>query len=1598
MKKTNLVKMFGVLALTATLATAAFAAGFTKTHTYADGTFGDVKNTSWYAKEVASAYELGFMNGKAEGQFAPDGNVTVAEAITMASRVHAIYNGKEIAKTEGKWYDMYVQYALSNGIISEGQYDNFDRNIMRYEMAVMFADSMPESYFAAKNNVKEIPDVNEKEEYHDKLMMLYNAGVVMGSTEYGDFLATNSIKRSETAAIINRVALPENRQVKTLKEYGDREQAVYLIDDYQMIRTVNKVNKLNSGWTFENTGNFNIDTSDTSSNGLADDSDTSLVAIHRNILTQTDGLVCFEASFAVSGDNGSKIYFSDSDGNILVELYQENKKLVVKGGSDVATDAAITESNVLYAELDLDTGKILIVLNGNEVGTFDMSAKAKDLSRVSFSTSKEHKSLLTVKGVHMYINYDVNNMFITDVSGKAPYGWDVSGDVKVSEMNCDKDLNSVTITGNGSAKKNFNAVSDKFVFETFVFAPKGQSGTVNLKNGDAVAVSVVMKDGKLTCDGKELRSYNNNVWQLIRVEADTEKDTALIKINGKKTITVPFTVDSVDNIEITSESAGDFWFDDVEVYNVFDYADYCPTPVPVNNDDYYVGMSVCSLWREGAHYGWDCVSPYDEITPVLGYYDEGLPEVADWEIKMLVEHGFDFQHFCWYLGNGASVMKEPRLADAALHDGYFNAKYSDMMDFMLMWENNANADCKNFNDFLNIWNYWCDWYFSDSRYFTIDNKPVLTIYQYGKLVDCFGGEAEAKKAVSFMKEDIKKLGYDGMIILMCNQGKDASQNKKYKEVGADAMVSYTFGEAAYDAQFQKDSMEAALKAGSLPLLPSVGVGFNDLGWTEVRSPLATPEAHKEVYSWARETYLPMIASKYPAEDWMSKFVFATTWNEFGEGHYILPTNVCGFGYLDGTRATFSNVAGNDDKAHFDVEPTINQKARLGYLYPATTVPMRKLGLDDTASDIANNKAIIDWNFENEDSCLFWGVMMNTSAPKYDAERKALVGTTTTNDGAIKTLDTEDNYFSADLARYLLITMDTKGKSVNCDMFFKHNTSDNWSGTKGFHFSAAAKEGFQNVIVDLSANVQWKDEIQGLRFDPNGEPDEYVIKRIAFLSDMSEGAVTLTVDKTAHVVSAKQVKKVGNDIYVAGNPSDGFYSIHNLYYEYNRVNGTLLIKADNGKIMNLVVGSDVAIIDGKEKKLSTKIDIYDGLVFVPLKELYDMAGFKYTVDKNGDFTVFVRPEEVVNAATQRVLNEYEFNVAGDTESWAVKCGTGNVANGVFGFTSTPVTSTNTGFDPQIQLEGARVDTKYYKNIEIRFKATLANEGEVIDFSKVYFATDMNPGLAEAKSVAFDPKKLETDGQGFYVINIDMSANEFWTGTVNTVRFDPSNMNGYYEVDYIRFYADEKYMEELKKLQEEEAKKAELRNAVDKGGPFYLENADAEDLSADIPQLAGTTKLSIVEDDLRKGNHAYLLTPNKDKQTWSYFVVPTKYKSGITYKVDFDVRLISDHNGEPVETKVVVNPRYTEKIDGTVKERADHPENSQPISISSSDGWVKASVTFTVSENSPLRTGDTFTIFANPPGDASDFKNIVYMLDNFVISVVEPEDKNEEQAEE
>jgi len=1580
-----LLKFSLLVSLLTVLCLSAYSSAFTKTHTYADGTFGDVKNTSWYAKEVASAYELGFMNGKAEGQFAPDGNVTVAEAITMASRVHAIYNGKEIEKTEGKWYDMYVQYALSNGIISEGQYDNFDRNIMRYEMAVMFADSMPESYFAAKNNVKEITDVNKNEEYHDKLMMLYNAGVVMGSTEYGDFLATNSIKRRETAAIINRVALPENRLVKTLKEYGDREQAVYLIDNHTMTRTVRSRNLIASGFRYENTIDVSADDKDFSSNVLRDMSNIGHAAMHRDIVTQDDGIVCLEMKY-MADNPGYSIKLCDINGKNMFTLVS-NSDLTYSAVGDVEQVVNLTyvrQARNMFFEIDIDNRKVKIVCDGNDVGTYDMSGSASGISRVSFETSDKDLLSFTLSEVYMFTNYIVNDCFRTTPFGSAPYGWNIKGKITVEPQQSDLDIYSAKAVNNAVATKTFEAVTGKFVYETFVKVLGNQELVLSLKDGDNYLISVNAGNRRFTCGTQNVREYTDGIWQLVRIEGDTERKTALIKINYKECLTVPFDAESFDSIEIKSTNNGIAYFDDVELYNVYDYADYCPEPVPVTDDEWYVGMSVCSLWREGTHYGWDCITPYDEATPVLGYYDEGLAEVADWEIKMLVEHGYDFQHFCWYIGNASDGIKEPRLGDA-LHDGFMNARYSHMQDFMIMWENANGGRVKDFVSFKEyVWNYWCDWYFSDDRYFVIDNKPVITIYQYLKFIEQLGGENEAREAIKFMRSDIKKLGYDDMIVLFCNNGSDKTANQTMKNLGGDAYICYNFGEDSYNAEFQKLSMNAAYKHNALSLMPSISVGFNDIGWTETRTPNATPKTYKEVLKWAKDDYMPRIA-KRENEAWKSHFVIGNTWNEYGEGHYIMPTNLNKFGYIDANRQVFSAVAGSDDSGHFDIEPTINQKIRLGYLYPnRTQLIKRTYWLKDDTVDYEKLDVIKSWNFEDKNDCAMWLSMANTTPPVFSDNEKALVGRSLSNDPSIKLLKTESNYLDADSIDFMKIRIKYEQDVVsNVTLYFKTVQDKEFAQVRGVSKSIGNTNEYADYYLDLSANSFWKGTVTEIRLDPMAVEGTYFIKEIQFLGSKNNDDFVFSIDGREIGVNKHFVKQENGETFVAGNPTHGFYSLHNFYTEWNRYDGKLLLKTSTGHVFNFTLGSDTASVDGVSRKMAAAFDVIDGLPYLPMKFVYDNADIDYISVTDG-FKVTVRGTSVTDEIDKRVEYEYEFNVPGDNEGWHISSANGMVINGGYMMTAIPISPTTC--DAKIENNGVSINTNLYKSAEVRVKCSFEDDSSVSTPFTMYFATDTSKGLDEIKTGKILLKDVVPDKDGYYILRFDFSSHEQWKGTVITLRFDPTNSMGTYIVDYIRVIKDPDAEKRMKDKFDADRRRQGLMMQADEGKPFYIENGDAEDVDVEPLSHSSYTNLIISEDNLKPGNHAFEHVPDGKNKNWAYTMIPTRFKSGVTYKVEFDIRVTKDHTGADVEkASLSWNLRYTDIVGGSYKPMADH--HAVLGIFGTDDGWQHVSFTHKVSDTALIRDNDYFAIFANPiEADDGSFRVIGYMIDNIKVSVV------------
>lgn len=179
-------------------------------------TFDDVADGAWYADYVKMAADAGLIKGKGEGKFAPDENMTIAEAITLASRfnnlLHEIETDPADGKTGEKWYDPYIEYAKENSLPYD--YADYNAKITREEFAHIFAalyknnkSLYDEGGVAAINDVPEnfIPDVPMTHKYSDDIYTLYRLGVLGGSDEKRSFLPDSNIKRSEVAAILCRM-------------------------------------------------------------------------------------------------------------------------------------------------------------------------------------------------------------------------------------------------------------------------------------------------------------------------------------------------------------------------------------------------------------------------------------------------------------------------------------------------------------------------------------------------------------------------------------------------------------------------------------------------------------------------------------------------------------------------------------------------------------------------------------------------------------------------------------------------------------------------------------------------------------------------------------------------------------------------------------------------------------------------------------------------------------------------------------------------------------------------------------------------------------------------------------------------------------------------------------------------------------------------------------------------------------------------------------------------------------------------------------------------------------------------------------------------
>lgn len=183
---------------------------FVKIYDYAPNQFTDVPSSEWYAKFVCAVYEYGLMHGVSETKFNPDGHISIAESLTVASMLHNTYHGRKYAfQNSEPWYQAYVNYTLEKNIIA-GPYNDYDTPITRGEFAVIIANAFP---LSPVNEIEDgaIPDVERESSYYDSVYLLYRAGILSGVDSIGTYKPDSQISRAEVAVILTLIANEQSR-------------------------------------------------------------------------------------------------------------------------------------------------------------------------------------------------------------------------------------------------------------------------------------------------------------------------------------------------------------------------------------------------------------------------------------------------------------------------------------------------------------------------------------------------------------------------------------------------------------------------------------------------------------------------------------------------------------------------------------------------------------------------------------------------------------------------------------------------------------------------------------------------------------------------------------------------------------------------------------------------------------------------------------------------------------------------------------------------------------------------------------------------------------------------------------------------------------------------------------------------------------------------------------------------------------------------------------------------------------------------------------------------------------------------------------------
>ena len=318
-------------------------------------------------------------------------------------------------------------------------------------------------------------------------------------------------------------------------------------------------------------------------------------------------------------------------------------------------------------------------------------------------------------------------------------------------------------------------------------------------------------------------------------------------------------------------------------------------------------------------------------TPLLGELDESLP--STWEVynRLCKSSGIDVLLWDWYWYDGKPCLHE------ALEEGFLEAKNTNDVKFACMWTNHPwyilyptkqtngqnayppsfDAPDFSYEEAFRSLSYIVTRYFNQSNYWKIDGKPVICIWDARRLEQKLGQEG-VRKLFTELREFARKQGHAGIHFHITGFSSANMKATGYNTVGSYNPLDWIAG------RFQPNEIElpdygvAAADVAyklwpehhrdfDIPYVPAIGAGWDSTpryvkpsvrpskgdrkAWPGCTIFVNESPAAFKAFVQSSFAYL----NRHPE---VPRFVTIACFNEWSEGHYLLPDNRFGYGMLN----------------------------------------------------------------------------------------------------------------------------------------------------------------------------------------------------------------------------------------------------------------------------------------------------------------------------------------------------------------------------------------------------------------------------------------------------------------------------------------------------------------------------------------------------------------------------------------------------------------------------------------------------------------------------------------------------------------------------